>query len=374
MNTLNLSHNIIRLRRRKKITQEQLAEFIGVTKASVSKWETRQSLPDILILPALAAFFDVTIDELLGYEPQLSKEQIQKIYRDLAADFAQLPFEDVMERSRELVKKYYSCYPFLFQMSTLWLNHVMLAESRERQTEILASISELCGRIASDCREIGLAADAVILKASVDMQLGHIKEVVETLEEVLNPQRLSNQSDSLLIQAYRLAGQADQANGFTQVSMFTHLLSLTGSATQYLAIHSGDLGVCEQTMQRIDRLIEAYRLETLHPNSAALFHCQAAIVYSLNGKAENAIARLERYAFCIGRLLENDIMLRGDSYFDGIESWFEQLDMGRSAPRDRKVILDSAVQVLEHPAFADLRDTADYRRIKRSLSGKGAAL
>ena len=88
MNTLNFSENIARLRHEKKITQEQLADFVGVTKASVSKWETGQSMPDILLLPQIAAFFDVTIDELLGYEPQLSREQIRKIYFELAADFA----------------------------------------------------------------------------------------------------------------------------------------------------------------------------------------------------------------------------------------------------------------------------------------------
>ena len=60
MNALNLAENIIRLRHDKKITQEQLADFVGVTKASVSKWETKQSMPDILLLPQLTAFFDVT--------------------------------------------------------------------------------------------------------------------------------------------------------------------------------------------------------------------------------------------------------------------------------------------------------------------------
>ena len=60
MNTLQFADNLTRLRREKKVTQEELADFIGVTKASVSKWETRQSLPDILILPQLASFFNVT--------------------------------------------------------------------------------------------------------------------------------------------------------------------------------------------------------------------------------------------------------------------------------------------------------------------------
>lgn len=48
--SIHLSDNIIRLRRKKGITQEELARFIGVTKASVSKWETGISMPDILLL------------------------------------------------------------------------------------------------------------------------------------------------------------------------------------------------------------------------------------------------------------------------------------------------------------------------------------
>lgn len=74
MDELNLSENIVRLRHKKKLTQEGLADFLGVTKASVSKWENAQSMPDILLLPRLAAFFDVTIDELVGYKAQLSTE------------------------------------------------------------------------------------------------------------------------------------------------------------------------------------------------------------------------------------------------------------------------------------------------------------
>lgn len=41
----------------KGITQEQLADYMGVSKASVSKWETGQSYPDIVILPKMAAYF-----------------------------------------------------------------------------------------------------------------------------------------------------------------------------------------------------------------------------------------------------------------------------------------------------------------------------
>ena len=74
MNVFSLPKNLQEFRRGRGITQEELADFIGVTKASVSKWENGQSLPDILLLPQLAAYFDVSVDDLLGYQPQLSTE------------------------------------------------------------------------------------------------------------------------------------------------------------------------------------------------------------------------------------------------------------------------------------------------------------
>ena len=79
MNEWGLSDNITRLRHEKKLTQEELADFCGVTKASVSKWEKGIITPDLLLLPRLAAYFDVTVDELIGYQPQLSTEQIRRL-------------------------------------------------------------------------------------------------------------------------------------------------------------------------------------------------------------------------------------------------------------------------------------------------------
>ncbi|MDE6937378.1 MAG: helix-turn-helix domain-containing protein, partial [Lachnospiraceae bacterium] len=100
MDRLNLSDNIIRLRRERKITQEELADFLGVTKASVSKWENAQSVPDIMLLLQMAAFFDITIDGLIGYDPRLTQEQIRRFYAELVRDFADGPFSEAVEKAR----------------------------------------------------------------------------------------------------------------------------------------------------------------------------------------------------------------------------------------------------------------------------------
>ena len=61
-----LGSRIAELRRKKNMTQEELAAELGVTPQAVSKWENDLSCPDITLLPQLARLFDVTTDELLG--------------------------------------------------------------------------------------------------------------------------------------------------------------------------------------------------------------------------------------------------------------------------------------------------------------------
>ena len=69
MKELNLSSILLENRHKRGITQEQLAAFLGVSKASVSKWETGATYPDITLLPRLASYFHISIDELIGYQP-----------------------------------------------------------------------------------------------------------------------------------------------------------------------------------------------------------------------------------------------------------------------------------------------------------------
>jgi len=137
MYKLNISKCIVQKRREKGITQEKLAEYLGVTKASVSKWESGLSYPDILMLPELATYFNVSVDELLGYSPQLTSEDIKKLYNQLSHDFAVKPFEEVREQCEQIIKKYYSCFPLLLAMIQLFLNHAVLTPEAETKKAML---------------------------------------------------------------------------------------------------------------------------------------------------------------------------------------------------------------------------------------------
>ena len=71
---LNLGQKIRELRRRDGRTQEALAEAIGVTSQAVSRWEANGGYPDMEIIPSIANYFGISIDELFGYDNERSKK------------------------------------------------------------------------------------------------------------------------------------------------------------------------------------------------------------------------------------------------------------------------------------------------------------
>lgn len=85
MKESNIAKNIATLRKKKSITQEQLASSLNVSPQAVSKWETETCLPDTQMLPWIADFFGVSIDYLF-YGEDISYDDIyEKIFQKVAA-------------------------------------------------------------------------------------------------------------------------------------------------------------------------------------------------------------------------------------------------------------------------------------------------
>ncbi len=77
--TETLGKRIMAHRKRLGLTQDALAEKLGITAQAVSKWENDLSCPDIAMLPRLAAIFGVTTDELLGAEPKATVHEAEVV-------------------------------------------------------------------------------------------------------------------------------------------------------------------------------------------------------------------------------------------------------------------------------------------------------
>lgn len=73
---INLKDKLRSLRLQRKITQEALANHLGITPQSVGKWERGEGFPDITLLPRIAFYFDITVDELLCVDQVRVEEAI----------------------------------------------------------------------------------------------------------------------------------------------------------------------------------------------------------------------------------------------------------------------------------------------------------
>lgn len=77
----NFGGRLKSFRKKRGLTQEQMAEYMGVSSQAVSKWENNISYPDVSLLPILANLFSVTTDELLGVDIARRAEQTEEICR-----------------------------------------------------------------------------------------------------------------------------------------------------------------------------------------------------------------------------------------------------------------------------------------------------
>lgn len=129
---INLADNIRRLRKENSLTQEQLAEALGVTVGAVSKWELGASVPELSMLIDIARYFEISIDMLLDYELHSNSltgavEEIKALRNAKAYDKGQKTAEQYLKKYRNSFEvTYYSGE--LYSMIALERHDEMAAE------------------------------------------------------------------------------------------------------------------------------------------------------------------------------------------------------------------------------------------------------
>lgn len=103
---MNIGNKIRELRKQRGITQEQLADSVGISFQAVSKWETNIALPDITLAPVLANFFGVSMDELFDFNIRETEQRIIEI-----TDEAYQYRDNDPAKSRQILEDALKTYP-----------------------------------------------------------------------------------------------------------------------------------------------------------------------------------------------------------------------------------------------------------------------
>ncbi|MCG8483137.1 MAG: helix-turn-helix domain-containing protein [Clostridia bacterium] len=119
MKRLEIGNTILRLRKKNNITQERLANMIGVSTGAVSKWETGKSTPDITLLSPLARALNTSTDILLSFKEQLSEKDVNEIKKDLRKIFLQLGYSEGQKKCNDYLKEYPTCVYLKFVIAGL---------------------------------------------------------------------------------------------------------------------------------------------------------------------------------------------------------------------------------------------------------------
>jgi putative transcriptional regulator len=88
------------------MTQEQLAEKLGVSVPAVSKWETNVSMPDITLLAPIARVFNISIDKLLAFNSELTEDEINRILNDIRKRTEENGLAEGMKYADEMLHQY----------------------------------------------------------------------------------------------------------------------------------------------------------------------------------------------------------------------------------------------------------------------------
>jgi len=173
---ISIGANMRRLRQEKGLTQEQLAEVFHISAQAVSRWENDQAYPDVTLLPGLAMYYGVSIDEILGMDRIRKAERLHGIMNEIYT----LAREGEMDRAIELARESLRVYP--------------------DNASLLMALSEALARKSEDEAACG--------------------EAIEVSERVLEHGDISMKARSTtavnLLFLYMRAGEREKAKGLTK--------------------------------------------------------------------------------------------------------------------------------------------------------------
>lgn len=253
---LTLGENIRKLRRKREMTQEQLADRLGVTYQSVSRWENCTAYPDMELLPAISDIFSVSVDELLGI-PESEKEKQAAALLDEFVCTLYDGHEDTEEANlknreqlAEIIKKFRRDYAGTEAASDFWtggLEHYLMKEP-----------------LLSECR---LFAEAMLEKNPNNFSVISTFSIIESDERIDSfLDRFSTPCDrsrsTLLLERYSARENLDKYEPLRQKKLYEAVKSAVDFKTNVNAKKRWDLKETSDVLKTCLDIIHTFEGET----------------------------------------------------------------------------------------------------------------
>ena len=180
---ITLGSNIKKYRKDRKITQEQLAEVLGVSDQAVSRWENGTTYPDIELLPTIAVYFGVTMDELMGMEAYKDESDIAEILKKRE----ELRNRGEVVKSYEMLRKAVKRYPKNYELLSALVADLCFANvyNEEIRLNNLHEAEGLIDRILAECPDEQICRNMVGEKVFLLNWLERTDEAVALAEKAL---------------------------------------------------------------------------------------------------------------------------------------------------------------------------------------------
>ncbi len=214
---MNIGNKIRELRKQRGITQEQLAESVGISFQAVSKWENNIALPDITLAPVLASYFGVSMDELFDFNLKEIECAVKKI-----TDEAYKHRESNPTKSRRILEEGLKKYP---ENDILLNNLLYVLNYSEKPNETITIASKLIEKTTqSNVKYDALRFLAYAYKAKGDFECA--EAAIEQIPEIY--------FTKLTEKAYLLSGKAKfEAAEKQKWISFENLLQMMWKIAEY---------------------------------------------------------------------------------------------------------------------------------------------
>lgn len=236
---ISLNENIRNYRKGMSLTQEQLAEAMGVSVATVSKWEGGSVSPDVEMLAELADFFQTSVDVLLGY--QWKKRSMGQCVEELKHCYETSQYDEGKIEARKAVQRFPYSFPVLYWSGMLLFvasakNTNGTFFSDEKVTEDMLYAKELLKRALGFFEQ---NEDKSISREAIHQIIGNIYGYLgdkERAVEYLEKHNICNVNDQMLGMFYSHLGEYEKAKKYAYRNFQRNLLYVWAGFTSIFNI------------------------------------------------------------------------------------------------------------------------------------------